>query len=100
MPLFIISSSISNVYFEKAKDLYQSSKKELFYATRKIIGVNIIIILAFLVLINTVGVYILELFLNKTDLPISNGVLKVTDGTVGGVLGAATISVIFLSLYN
>ena len=65
MPLFIISSSISNVYFEKAKDLYQSSKKELFYATRKIIGVNIIIILAFLVLINTVGVYILELFLNK-----------------------------------
>ncbi|MDA9092931.1 oligosaccharide flippase family protein [Polaribacter sp.] len=63
MPLFIISSSISTVYFERASSLMTTSKKELFNATKKIIRFNILTMFLFLVLLNTVGVYLLELFL-------------------------------------
>ncbi|PQJ69509.1 lipopolysaccharide biosynthesis protein [Polaribacter butkevichii] len=66
MPLFIISSSISTVYFEKATSLMQTSKKELFLATKKIITFNVLIMFVFLVLINTVGIYILEILLTES----------------------------------
>ncbi|WP_162179437.1 lipopolysaccharide biosynthesis protein [Polaribacter sp. Hel1_85] len=65
MPLFIISSSISTVYFERATSLMQTSKKELFKATKKIITFNMLTMFTFLVLINTVGIYILEMFLTE-----------------------------------
>lgn len=65
MPLFIISSSISTVYFEKAASLFNSSKEKLFYSTRKIIITNLLIMFTFLVLLNTIGVYLLGMFLNK-----------------------------------
>lgn len=66
MPLFLISSSISSVYFEKATNLLQSSKEKLFSFTKRIIINNMIIMLVFIILINTIGIYLLELVLNKS----------------------------------
>jgi len=63
MPLFIISSSISTVYFEKATNLMRTSKKELFNATKKIVRFNVLTMFIFLVLLNTVGIYLLEMLL-------------------------------------
>ncbi|MDB4167925.1 oligosaccharide flippase family protein [Polaribacter sp.] len=63
MPLFIISSSISTVYFEKASSLVNTSKKELLKTTKKIIRFNVGTMFLFLVLINTIGIYLLEMFL-------------------------------------
>ena len=63
MPLFMISSSISTVYFEKASSLMNTSKKELFNATKKIIRFNVLTMFLFLVLVNTLGIYLLEMFL-------------------------------------
>ena len=66
MPLFIISSSISTVYFERATSLLQSSKKELFNTTQKLIRFNVLTMFLFLILINTIGIYLLELFLTNS----------------------------------
>lgn len=63
MPLFIISSSISTVYFEKASSLMNASKKELLKTTKKIIRFNVGTMFLFLVLMNTLGIYLLEMFL-------------------------------------
>ena len=65
MPLFIISSSISSVYFERAARLVDSSKKELYNETLKIIIFNVTTILIFLILLNTIGIYILEYILTE-----------------------------------
>ena len=64
-PLFIISSSISSVYFERAARLVDSSKKELYNETLKIIIFNVTTILIFLILLNTIGIYILEYILTE-----------------------------------
>jgi|TARA_B110000879_G_scaffold73272_1_gene102360 O-antigen/teichoic acid export membrane protein len=63
MPLFIISSSISTVYFEKASSLMNTSKKELFNTTKRIIRFNVLTMFLFLALMNTLGIYLLEMFL-------------------------------------
>lgn len=65
MPLFIISSSISSVYFERAASLVNNSKKELYNETLKIVIFNVTAILIFLILLNTIGIYILEYILIK-----------------------------------
>lgn len=65
MPLFIISSSISSVYFERAARLVDSSKKELYNETLKIIIFNVTTIFIFLILLNTIGIYILEYILTE-----------------------------------
>lgn len=61
MPLFLLSSSISKVYFQKSANLYIHNKKHLQKLTHKICLSSFSIILLFLILLNTIGIYILEM---------------------------------------
>lgn len=63
VPLVLLSGSVSRVYFQKAVSLNHSNKKDLEKLTYKVIISNVAIIFAFVVFINTVGIYLLDLFL-------------------------------------
>lgn len=65
VPMFLISSSVSQVYFQKASEFYNHSKDKLYGFTKKIAVVNVLIILTILLIINTLGIYLLELFFDK-----------------------------------
>ncbi|MFK5879044.1 MAG: oligosaccharide flippase family protein [Flavobacteriaceae bacterium] len=60
LPLFIISASLSQVYFQKASEYYNHQRGELYSFTKKVVKSNILIIIGFLLLLNTVGVYLLN----------------------------------------
>lgn len=60
-PLVLMSSSVSKVYFQKATQLYYGNRKQLQKLTYKISISSFLVILAFVLLINTVGIYILEM---------------------------------------
>ncbi|MFK8058816.1 MAG: oligosaccharide flippase family protein [Polaribacter sp.] len=64
-PLSLISSSISQVFFQKSSELLKENKNELYRLTKKIVKSNLLIMLTFLVIINTIGIYILELVFDK-----------------------------------
>ena len=66
VPLFIISSSVSQVYFQKASDFFNHSKNKLYDLTKKMAYTNILIMLIILVVINTLGIYLLDLFFDKS----------------------------------
>lgn len=61
-PLFLISSSISQVYFKESSDLNKKNNKELLSITKKIVGLNVSIMFIFLLLINTLGIYFLDFY--------------------------------------
>ena len=65
MPLFLISSSVSQVFYQKSSELYKKNKKELLKLTKKIVKTNLLIMLVLLILINTLGIYVLEIFFDK-----------------------------------
>lgn len=65
VPMFLISSSVSQVYFQKASEFFNKSKNKLYDFTKKVAFINVSIILAILLFINTLGVYFLELFFDK-----------------------------------
>jgi len=62
VPLFLISSSVSQVYFQKASELYNTSRHKLYDLTKKLVKTNIITMIVVLILINTIGIYLLNLF--------------------------------------
>jgi len=64
-PLFLISTSISQVYYQKSNEMYNASKEKLFEFTKKIVFINLGLMLLFLLIMNTVGIYFLELIFNK-----------------------------------
>ncbi len=64
-PLFLISSSISQVYFQKSAELLKENKKALLKLTKKIVITNLLIMFAFLLIINTIGMYLLEYFFSE-----------------------------------
>lgn len=64
-PLFLISSSVSKVYFKRSVELLEDKKSELYQLTKKVVGTNVLIMLGFLIMINTIGVYALEWFLGN-----------------------------------
>ena len=64
-PLFLISSSVSKVYFKKSVELLEGKRNELYQLTKKVVGTNVLIMLGFLIMINTIGVYALEWFLGN-----------------------------------
>ena len=76
MPLHLMTSSIGNVFFEKASD--KNSEKTIYSTTKKIVLANVLIMLVFLVLLNTIGIYLLEYFFDKDweSLPIFLGILS------------------------
>tara|TARA_B100000809_G_scaffold18008_2_gene15951 strand:+ start:264 stop:1469 length:1206 start_codon:yes stop_codon:yes gene_type:complete len=63
-PLFLISSSVSNVFFQKSSELLNENKTELLKLTKKIVSINLILMLAFLILVNTIGMTVLESIFN------------------------------------
>ncbi|MDY7394417.1 oligosaccharide flippase family protein [Aureibaculum sp. 2210JD6-5] len=65
VPLFIISSSISQVYFQKASEYFNHAKHKLHNFTKKVAFTNILIMLGILLIINTLGIYLLDIFFNK-----------------------------------
>lgn len=60
LPLFIISTSLSQVYFQKASEYYNHQKSELYDFTKKVVQSNLLIIIGILFLLNTIGVYLLN----------------------------------------
>ena len=57
LPLYIISASLSLVYFQKATKYYNHQKEALYSFTIKVVKTNILIIILFLLFINTIGVF-------------------------------------------
>lgn len=65
-PLLLISSSIAVVYYPKAvKIIEKKTKEELFNYTKKISLYNFFIMLGLFLLLNTMGVYLLNIFFNN-----------------------------------
>ena len=77
-PLFLISSSISQVYYQKSAKIFQYSKEKLYDLTKKIVLANVGLMLLILILINTIGIYLLEFFLAKNweNLRLFTGILS------------------------
>ncbi|MCK0130678.1 oligosaccharide flippase family protein [Flavobacteriaceae bacterium F08102] len=65
VPLFIITSSVSQVYFQKASNYFNTTKEKLYTLTRSVARTNFFIMLGILILINTIGIYFLELLFDK-----------------------------------
>ena len=65
IPLFLISSSVSQVYFQKASEHYNNAKNKLFRLTKNIVIINILVMITSLLLINTLGLYFLNLFFDQ-----------------------------------
>lgn len=61
-PLFLISSSVSQVYFQKSSELKNKKSVELFRITKKIVASNLAIMTSFLLIINTLGIYFLDIY--------------------------------------
>jgi O-antigen/teichoic acid export membrane protein len=64
-PLFLISTSISQVYYQKSNEMFNYSKEKLFDFTKKIIFINLGLMLLFIIFMNTIGIYFLEFLFNK-----------------------------------
>lgn len=60
-PLVLVASSVSKVYFQKSVHLYFHDRKNLQTLTHRICTSSFFIMLVFVLLVNTVGIYILEL---------------------------------------
>jgi len=77
-PLFLITASISQVYYQKSVKVFQYSKEKLYDLTKKIVITNVGLMLLILLVINTVGVYLLEMFLTKNweNLRLFTGILS------------------------
>lgn len=65
VPLMLLSSSVSRVYFQKAVSMNYADKSGLYKLTRKVIYPNVLSIFVFVILINTIGVYLLGFFFNE-----------------------------------
>lgn len=66
IPLFLISSSVNDVYFKQSSELIIKNKHELFTTTKTIVITNTLIMMVFLIIINTIGIFVLEWFFGKS----------------------------------
>lgn len=64
-PLLLISSSVSKVYFQKASEKINQSKKNIYKFTLKIILKIAVFMILFLLIINTIGIVLLNHFFDK-----------------------------------
>lgn len=65
VPLMLLSGSVSRVYFQKAVNVGYTDKKALYGLTKKVILPNVLIMFGFVILINTIGIYLLQIFLDE-----------------------------------
>lgn len=66
IPLFLISSSVADVYFKKASELYQNNRGKLIKLTKNIVKTNFLVMFGFIVFINTICIYLLEWYFDKS----------------------------------
>ena len=66
MPLHLISSSISQVYFKKSAEIVSDKNEDLLKMTKKIVITNTLIMSVFLIFINTIGIYLINFFLKNS----------------------------------
>ncbi|CAL2093082.1 lipopolysaccharide biosynthesis protein [Tenacibaculum sp. 190524A05c] len=59
-PLHLISSSVSQVYFQESSELKKRQKSELLKLTKKVAKFNAVIMIAIVIAINTLGIHLLE----------------------------------------
>lgn len=64
-PMQLLASSVSQVYFQKANAIYTQTPNKLYKFTRDIVINNTVIIFFILLLINTLGIFLLELYFQK-----------------------------------
>lgn len=64
-PLGLFSSAVSGVYFQRAANLYNVDNRALEKLTYKVIFSNVGLMLLFVLLMNSVGIYILEMFFDE-----------------------------------
>lgn len=78
-PLFLISASVAPVFFQKSSELIKKNKEELLKITKKIVFINLLLMLSFLILMNTIGIYILEVYFGKSweNLRLFNLILSI-----------------------
>lgn len=60
-PLVMLSGSVSRVYFQKAVTLFHHDKLSLKQLTYRVSFSSFLVILVFVLLLNTVGIYVLEI---------------------------------------
>lgn len=65
IPLFLISSSISSVYFQKASAMFNHKKYLLYDFSKRIVFLNLLTTIIILLFINTIGIDLLEYFFTK-----------------------------------
>src|SRR5690606_8161857 len=66
-PMVLVAGSISKVYFQKAYTLYNHDRKALSNLTYRVCLVSFAIILAFVLCINSFGIYILEMIFSGDE---------------------------------
>lgn len=59
-PLDLLSKSVSKVFFQKAVSIYHHDKKSLNKLSKKVSLTGFFLILGYVILINTIGIYLLE----------------------------------------
>lgn len=64
-PVILLSSSFSVIFFQKSVSLYAFDKRQLLQLTKKIVLYNASLVFIFLILINTIGIYLLKFSLDK-----------------------------------
>lgn len=64
VPLLLLAGSVSRVYFQKAVSVNYADKEALYVLTKKVIYPNVALIFIFVLLINTIGIYLLNLILD------------------------------------
>ena len=64
-PLYLITSSVAQVYYKESDKLFKVKHPKLLNLTKKVVLSSIGIMLVFLILLNTVGIYFLEIILHK-----------------------------------
>ena len=65
-PLNLIANSISEVYFEKSSSmLTNNTGNELYKFTKNIVKTNLLIMFVFIITVNSLGIYLLEILLTE-----------------------------------
>lgn len=59
-PLDLLSKSVSKVFFQKAVSIYHHDKKSLNKLSKKVSFTGFFLVLGYVILINTIGIYLLE----------------------------------------
>lgn len=65
MPLVLLANAFGGVFYPKAASLYQRDNEALKKLTYNTILINVALITLFVIAMNTIGIYLLELFLKE-----------------------------------